>query len=389
MKHLLMKPNMHQLDINDFIHIKKLGYKPVGWIPGAIEQKTGKINPHITMFALPNGRAVSVFHVKPIYYETRDGFWRPLVEVTSHHGNKRITIDYNKLNFIHPNFLSWLIKRQKLINGVLEVTSPYQYDVRFQLTDQLGIIGAAQVSFTTTTFYPDPNPETVTFDGGIGPDFNYGGTSLSAAQALTTTANMNDTNAQLQENDWGYAAAYIEAPSSQHYLLRSAVLFDTSVIGIDTISTVTLSIYGKAGTQDAMNDAYGYIGVVSVAPALNTGWTGSDITIGNWGTTQYATGIDITSWSTSGYNGYSFNASGLSAINKTGISKFGLMHGRDIEVQNWTGTSANSVVVAYSSDQTGTTNDPKLVIEHTSAEVLHGVSVAAITFSKKISVNSY
>lgn len=357
---------MHQYDSNDLQFVTECGFKPKAFVP-CPRSADGHINPQVTQFFLGGDRFVSVFHVKPIYYETRESHWRPLSEVTTHHGNKRITIAYEKLDLIHPNFLSWLIKRQKVLNGVLEVTSPYETDKRFQLTDELGILGAAIMSFTTTTVYPDPNPETSTFDGGIGPNFGYGGTSLSAAQAVTSTNNRNDSNASLQENDWGYAAAYIKAPSAQHYLLRSATLFDTSAIGTDTVSSATFSIYGKAGTQDAMNDAYGYVGVVSVAPASNTGWSSADITISNWGTTQYATGIDITSWSTSGYNSYSFNASGISAINKTGISKFGLMHGREIEVQNWTGGSANSLVLGYAADQTGTTNDPKLVVEHTAA----------------------
>ena len=43
------------------------------------------------------------------------------------------------------------------------------------------------------------------------------------------------------------------------------------------------------------------------------------------------------------------------------------MHGREIEVQNWTGGTANSLVLGYAADQTGTTNDPKLVVEHTAA----------------------
>ena len=41
-------------------------------------QLTGKINPHVTVFAREDGSRTSVFSGKPVYYETKEGLWRPL-----------------------------------------------------------------------------------------------------------------------------------------------------------------------------------------------------------------------------------------------------------------------------------------------------------------------
>jgi hypothetical protein len=71
---------MHQIDLRDKQFIEERHGKIIGWVPGAIEK--GKINPQVTMAVREDGKFVSVFHVKPVYYETSTGHWRPLKEVT-------------------------------------------------------------------------------------------------------------------------------------------------------------------------------------------------------------------------------------------------------------------------------------------------------------------
>ena len=75
------------------------------------------------------------------------------------------------------------------------------------------------------------------------------------------------------------------------------------------------------------------------------------------------------------YNNFALNASGLAAINKTGITKFSLRIVSDIDNVEPTWSSGNDAVFDISeADETGTTQDPKLVIEHS----------VAITFVPKI-----
>lgn len=60
---------------------------------------------------------------------------------------------------------------------------------------------------------------------------------------------------------------------------------------------------------------------------------------------------------------WSFNATGISNVSKTGVSKFGLREGHDI-VDDPPANNTNNGVDVTLADQNGTTNDPKIVIEH-------------------------
>jgi len=121
MKHLLMKLSMHLHDLNDYEYVKRLGYSPIGFLPPPLARDT-PITPHVSTFYLGEQQFVSVFHIKPVYYLNRYGCWRPLSEVCTHHGNRRIVIDYHKLDLVHPDFLSWLIN-PPISSGSIPVVS--------------------------------------------------------------------------------------------------------------------------------------------------------------------------------------------------------------------------------------------------------------------------
>ena len=88
-----------------------------------------KINPHVTKFMLKNGQNVSIFHVKPIYYETKDGAWRPMEEVTLGFGNTWIDFKGDWADKMHVRYMSWLQKRMDLLHkpkGInIAVKTPY------------------------------------------------------------------------------------------------------------------------------------------------------------------------------------------------------------------------------------------------------------------------
>jgi len=90
------------------------------------ETKTGKINPTTTRFMLADGSYVSIFHVKPIYYETLEGQWRPLSEVTIGFGNTWIDFRGDWHTKMHPRYMNWLLKRAELLKGKdrLKVSTP-------------------------------------------------------------------------------------------------------------------------------------------------------------------------------------------------------------------------------------------------------------------------
>jgi hypothetical protein len=150
------------------------------------------------------------------------------------------------------------------------------------------------------------------------------------------------------------------------YLYRGGYIFDTSSIDDgETINSATFSLYGtsKADTGSFAQTVCLY----SFAPASNT-----DIVAGDFdslGTTMLCTsGIDYSSWSTSGYNDFSLNATGLAAISKTGYTRLGTRFSSDASASSptWSGTKYTNLK-AYYSEQSGTTNDPKFVINTSAA----------------------
>ena len=86
-----------------------------------------------------------------------------------------------------------------------------------------------------------------------------------------------------------------------------------------------------------------------------------------WNGVEQATGrITIASWSTAGYNNFTLNAAGISNINKTGASWFGTRLSGDFDNSEPVySASLIARVNIYLADNTGTTNDPKLVVIHT------------------------
>lgn len=144
-----------------------------------------------------------------------------------------------------------------------------------------------------------------------------------------------------------------------YFIRRGAMLFDTSTLGAGaTINSATLSLYynsDKANVDAGQAEPH----IVDFNPASL-----SDIVVGDWdqfGTTSYAT-VAYSGISTAQYYDFTLSAGGISNINKTGVSAFGVRAAGDIN--NSTPTGANRV--AWKSDNTvGTTNDPKLVIDYT------------------------
>ena len=107
--------------------------------------------------------------------------------------------------------------------------------------------------------------------------------------------------------------------------------------------------------------------IVSFGPASESDFVNGDYAKANFGTTLFATGKDITNDITTGiYNNYTLNSGGESHINKSGNTFFGSRLKWDID-ESFTGTwvaGDNSGVIWSSADVAGTTQDPKLVVEH-------------------------
>lgn len=215
---------------------------------------------------------------------------------------------------------------------------------------------------TVTTVYPDPNPETTSVDGTVyrfGVDETFGTIRGGAGNGFNDSAVQDSV-----------AAVRTSTTTDQFSrLLRGIYLFDTSSIPDgDTINSATISFYGQAAASNIpLNATDRILHVVASTPASDTALANADY--GNLGTTSFGSfdpGASFANWSTTGYNDITLNASGLAAISKTGISKFGTRFECDRAnsfTTTWSSDQPDSLD-NYMADQAGTANDPKLVVTH-------------------------
>jgi hypothetical protein len=207
------------------------------------------------------------------------------------------------------------------------------------------------LGFDTLTVYPDANA----IDGYVK---RSGSTEqLETIKAGDGTGNNYSATELFCELQNGYAG------NNNNYtlLVRSILLFNTGSLGADaTISGAVLSTYYKSKQN------LGGVYIVSSTPASDTTLANSDY--GNLGATSFGY-LANASISASQYNDFTLNASGLSAISKTSLSKFGMK----IDI-DFTGTGDGATINGYdryynfySSRTTGTGNDPKLVVTYTTS----------------------
>lgn len=217
-----------------------------------------------------------------------------------------------------------------------------------------------QFGLTVTPFYPNANPESTSVDGRQGVN-NYNGTWANIiAETTGTFGGDGDSSTQ---------PLYIlsdTTPNQWDVITRSFYLFDTSSIDDgDTIDSATFSLWPTAkvdslGVGGEANSAWV---LVSSNPASNTAIVSGDYD--SLGSTSFGTSVIYNSRTTGAYNSITLNASGLSNISKTGVSKFGLKTGWDhnATAPTWSASSEH-YETCFFAEQTGTENDPKLEVTH-------------------------
>ncbi|TAK94508.1 hypothetical protein EPO05_06260 [Patescibacteria group bacterium] len=213
--------------------------------------------------------------------------------------------------------------------------------------------------FNTLTSYPDADPETTTVDGFV--DRNLPTGSGEAWTSIIAGAG-NESNS----NGTVAYGAYMTGDSVSNqwkFLIRYILLFDTGSIPIgSSITSATLSVNGNNKTDQL--SASPDTNIYSSGTASNTEINFADY--GNFGSTAFSTAIAYSGWSTTGYNDFILNASGLSNIAIGGISKFGLRNANyDVAASAppWA-SLANSQLAGDSADVAGVSTDPKLVITY-------------------------
>jgi len=266
-------------------------------------------------------------------------------------------------------------------NPKLAILQTLEHTIKVSCKED-GKITKGKIGNTTDTFYPNNATAVnglVTNDVGVLADTwaNVRGASTG------TTAQTNGADGiacQLRTGD---------PDNTWRVITRSFFLFDTSALpDTDTIDSATISLYGEVVTTNANIPTQSIVPVAST-PASDTTITTADFD--QLGNTAFSTGIAFTSFSTSAYNDFALNASGLSAISKTGISKFGF---RTVSDQSNTEPSVSiwnedtTRIIVWLVDWEGTANDPKLVVVHEASSNIKTYNTNAKANIKTINTNA-
>jgi hypothetical protein len=298
----------------------------------------------------------------------------------------------------HYNTLEWdygvCLRRVRLIEGRLlgswvfsndpeaDVTIRYNQSGAFRL--KLGkfsvdtdteVVPAAVFRNLTDYFPPDRNhyPFTVTDSQTF-----YPGSSAVDGEAYVNQKDESWASLKAEygtgKTDTGttsYALEFQSTSTSNQWstLQRGIYLFDTSALGSDAVVTAAaLSFYGQ-NKFDQIGNLGLSLQVYSSNPASNTSLAAGDFT--TLGTSALSTAMPYADFSTSGYNDFALNSSGLAAISVTGVSKLGTReptYDTGSSVPAWASSKYEGFIV-YTSEQ-GTGYQPKLVVTYTTGTII-------------------
>lgn len=226
---------------------------------------------------------------------------------------------------------------------------------------------------TTSTFYPDPAGGSVTTDGW----FNHYNGNFYTAQAAASAAALTDSAAYFR------ARAYYSG--GLWFISRFVTYFDTSAISSgDTISSATFSAYrsSKNVFADNPNDYISIVQVQGQNVVSDTAISAADYDLVGDAVDNPTEGhdagyrLDIPSSGTGSYYDWVLNSTGISWIAKygeekpsggtAGITYLGGREGYDM-LDTQPPTNQVSELIFFGADTTGTSQDPKLVVEHAAA----------------------
>jgi len=171
----------------------------------------------------------------------------------------------------------------------------------------------------------------------------------------------------------------------------SYIAFDTSSLpDTDAVSAAALSLFEANGTgvYDTVNNG------ATTYRAYTYNW-GASVTTGDWRTAAQENALTILATLASGsisanaYNAFTESGTNFqSAIAKTGTTYL-LIGTSRTAAGTAPGTDTQQTFEYYAADNTGTTNDPKLVVTHASAGTTATIASLVDEITAALSVNQY
>ena len=217
-----------------------------------------------------------------------------------------------------------------------------------------------KIGNTTSTFYPAAGANTPV-DGNAA----YDSSSVSFATIRAAAGTGGNNGSDVGGGDFVDMIRIQSAGTSDNYdsMYVGIFLFDTSSIpDTDTISSATASWYGFAKFD---NFSQSFV-LTNSDPDATNNITSADYTdhVTDMATELGTSRITITDLSTTAYNDFGVTSPD-SNVSKTSLTKLGLRVSADFDnsAPTWSASVSGGAQV-FDADTTGTTKDPKLVVEH-------------------------
>ena len=319
------------------------------------------------------GSVLTEFHVKPIHYFGTDNKWHNLDEVASYFGNRNgMVLRPGWEGRINMSWLVWYMKRQELLGGrgVRTDYAPTYYGFPVGKLELPLMLNTACSGTSGVDCFPDPDPESTSVDGHVGFDDNAGA-------SWTTVHDEDGSSARVfNSHNASSFAARVRNTSGQNFnITRAFILWDTSSIPDgNTIDSATASLWFTSTSDTNGGDTEAYITIIGLtSPATDTALVDDDYDqCGSVDNPTKMTGDqDIGGITTGQYTDYTVNSTGLSNISQTSRTRWGARVGYDIEDVSITvdSTDDHEAGTASSADETGTSQDPKLNVVHSTPHI--------------------
>lgn len=207
------------------------------------------------------------------------------------------------------------------------------------------------VKYASSTFTPDANPETTSFDG-----------YATKGAATETWAAKIDGDADAIDDSSSSLVIKINAgKNSGEYdsVGKAKMLFDTSPIGSGYfVDSADLNLTPGSVAEDAFGMS---LSIVSATTSSNTAIAVGDYDASTFGSTKLASDKTMASMTNGTTFTLSLNASGLANIDMEGVSKFG---GLPNFVLDGEPTWVSSVASTLNIDSAESANDPSLEVTY-------------------------
>jgi hypothetical protein len=173
-------------------------------------------------------------------------------------------------------------------------------------------------------------------------------------------ASVSDGSANYTGTDASVEVDKAQAGGSQYGLSHNWYPIDTSSIPASaSISSANLNLFAEnINNSSGGLDLYVVAGTQAATSSLST----SDFP--NLGTTAWSSAVSGSSLTNNAYNAFALNSTGIAALNLSGWTKFALREKNDFDNSAPTETSIVALA-AYTSEQTGTSQDPYLDVTYT------------------------